>query len=220
MDAADAAVVARTSLDCASVAALTTYPRSATARPHLTNVAIQAEDDGGAVMLLRPGSLAARQSEESPCATVQVAPAGCHRMALQGTVRRMPSRDGGGRLAFRLEPRTVRLLANCGEIDVEITAYAGVGPDPLRRDAPAVLAHLRERHAHQLAACLRAQGHDALFVDATRLDRHGLTVTAVGAEGVSQVHLAFPAMISRLTDLPPGLSVALMCRCRCAAPPP
>ncbi len=60
---------------------------------------------------------------------------------------------------------------------------------------------------------MRALGHEAAFAEAVRLDRHGLTIQAVGPDGVTEVHLDFPAPITKLEDLPPGLRIALMCRC-------
>ncbi len=67
-DPHDDAALVRTSLGCASVAALTTYPRLA-ARPHLTSVAVSAGEDGSAVVLLRPGPPAAQHLLARPFAT-------------------------------------------------------------------------------------------------------------------------------------------------------
>jgi hypothetical protein len=78
---------------------------------------------------------------------------------------------------------------------------------------PTVLAHLRDHHAAGLAACLRARGHDAHWVEPRSLDAAGLDVLAVGPDGVELVRLAFPAPVSRLQDLRAGLAVALTCRC-------
>jgi hypothetical protein len=220
MEPREAAALARTSVSCASVAALTTYPRSASDRPHLTNVTVSACDDGSVVVLLRAGSLAAQHLLQRPFATVRVAPPGCERVTLHGGAQRLPGKDDSGRLAFRVEAGAVR-IGERGETTVETTAYGSTGPDPLGREAGAVLAHLRlPCHAEQLAACLRAHGHDAEFAEATRLDRHGITVLAVGQDGVSHVHLPFPEPVSRLEELPPGLSVVLRCRGRCATAPP
>jgi hypothetical protein len=207
----DAAALARASLRCASVAALTTYPRLA-ARPHLTTVAVTAGEDGSAVVLLRPGAPAAQQLLARPFATVTVAPAGCERVTLHGAVQRLAGKDQAGRLAFRVEAGAVRLGDD--EIPVATTAYASANPDPFGRDASAVVAHLRHpHHAGQLTACLRALGHDAQFAEAVALDRRGMTVLAVGLDGVTLVYLDFPAPIAKLTDLPPDLHVLLTCRC-------
>lgn len=221
MDPYEAAVSARTALACASVAALTTYPRNAPARTHLTNVAVRAQADGSAVVLLRPDCLAVQQLLARPFGTVHVAPRGCERVTLHGGAQRLSGTDHLGRLRFRIEAGAVR-LGDRGQTIVEAAAYASAVPDPVGRDASAVLAHLRRpHHAEQLAACLRAAGHDACFAEAVRLDRHGLTALAVGLDGVSEVHLAFPGPVTRLEELPPGLRLVLMCRCagpHCAAP--
>ncbi|HEX2074386.1 MAG TPA: DUF2470 domain-containing protein [Geodermatophilus sp.] len=218
MDPHEAAVLARTALRSAGVAALTTYPRGRWARPHVTTVALRAADDGSAIVLLSQGSRAAQQLLARPFATVHVAPPGSERLTLHGAAQRLPGTDDGGRLAFRIEPGAVR-LGRHGEIRVETAAYTGATADALGLDTRAVLAHLRRRHhAEQLAACVRTLGHEAAFAEAVRLDRHGLTVQALGPDGVTEVHLEFPAPVTRLEDLPLGLRLVLTCQCA-AAPP-
>lgn len=210
-DPAEAAALARTSLGCASVAALTTYPRLA-ARPHLTTVAVIAGEDGSAVVLLRAGAPAAQHLLARPFATVTVAPAGCERVTLHGAVQRLAGKDQAGLLAFQVEAGAVRLGDD--EIPIATSAYANASPGPFGRDASAVVAHLRHpHHAEQLTACLRALGHDAQFAEAVALDRRGMTVLAVDLDGVTLVRLEFPTPITSLTDLPPDLRVLLTCRC-------
>ncbi len=205
----NAAALARASLQCASVATLTTYPRLAT-RPHLTTVAVTTDEDGSALVLLRPGALATQHLLTRPFATVTVAPAGCERVRLHGAVQRLAGNDRTGRLAFRIEPGAVRLGDE--ELPVATAAYRNATPDPFSADASAVVAHLRHpHHAEQLTACLRALGHDVQFAEAVGLDRRGITVLAVGLDGATLVHLDFPAPINRLADLPPDLHVVLTC---------
>ena len=214
-DPHETAALARTSLHCASLATLTTYPRL-TSRSHVTTVAVSAGDDGSAVVLLRQGAPAAQHLLARPFATVTVAPAGCQRMTLHGVVQRLASKDEAGRLAFRVQAGAVRLGHD--ETPVATVTYINASPDPFGRDASTVLAHLRSRHhAEQLAACLRALGHDTQFAEPVALDRQGLTVLAVSDSGVALVPLAFPAAITKLADLPPDLHVLLTCHCRDSA---
>ncbi len=216
-DSHDDAALARTSLECASVAALTTYPRLA-ARPHLTSVAVRAGEGGSAVVLLRPGAPAAQHLLARPFATVTVAPTGCQRVTLHGAVQRLPGTDDVGWLAFRVEAGAVRLGDD--EMPIAIREYANARADLFARDATAVVSHLRQpHHAEQLAACLRALGHDAQFADPVALNPKGMTVLAVGLNGVTLVQLNFPAPITKLADLPPDLQVLLTCHCRgCSRP--
>jgi hypothetical protein len=102
---------------------------------------------------------------------------------------------------------------------VDETAYAAARPDPLRCDAPAVLAHLNVGHADALSACLRAFGHDVAFAEATRLDAGGLTVVAVGSEGADTVRLRFPTPVAALDELPPSLAWVLQPGCSCCGTP-
>ncbi|SFE95038.1 DUF2470 domain-containing protein [Blastococcus tunisiensis] len=210
VDSHELGLAARTGLHRATSGALTTFPRHA-ARPHLTNVAISACNDGSAVVLLRPDAPAAGHLRALPFAAVTVAAAGCPRVTLQGGAQRLPDTDQVGRVAYRVEPGTVR-IGDDG-MPVPIAAYIAARP-ALPDSAPAVLAHLRcPHHAEQLAACLRALGHDARFAEATELDGQGMTVVAADPTGVSRIRLTFPTPISRLEDLPADLYVLLTCRC-------
>lgn len=151
MNPADAAVLARTSLSRANVAALITYPDGLSAAPQLTSVTVSACDDGSAVVLLRPDSPAARQLLIRPVAVVQVAPQGCTPVSLHGAAHRLRSRDQAGRVAYRIEAGAVR-LGTRGEVGVESTAYASARPYPVATDAPAAPAGCRRHHGGRLAA--------------------------------------------------------------------
>ncbi|CCG05680.1 protein of unknown function, putative FMN-binding split barrel domain [Blastococcus saxobsidens DD2] len=116
------------------MAALLTYPDGLSAAPRLTTVTVSAGDDGSAVVLLRPDSPAAQQLLARPFAVLQVAPQGCARVSLYGVTRRLPDRDGSGRVAYRVEAAAVR-LGDHGEISVEACAYATACRAPLGREA-------------------------------------------------------------------------------------
>lgn len=203
---------ARTAVAAARAGWLLTYPRSAPARPHGTCVAVLGEDGGRPVVGLARGSLAVAQLLVRPLGTLTVAPARGPAVTLQGRAVRLD--DDGDLLRVRLEVGAVRL----GDARaVPCADYLAADADPLARQAPDVLAHLRAAHADALAACLRAHGHDVAFVEPQALDRGGLDVLAVGPDGVDLVRLAFPAPVARLEDLRAGLAAPLLCRCRPAA---
>ena len=213
MPHSDLAVQARTSVDCARVGSLTTYARVSGAR-HASSVSVRARADGTVDVETAVDALSARQLIARPVASLVVAPVGCEPVLLHGSARRLPRHlERRGAHVFHLEPAAVR-VGDPG-VPVDAAAYRAAAPDPLRHDAPAVLAHLNDGHSDALAACLRAAGHDAAFVRATRLDAGGLTVTAIGATGAEVVRLAFPRSVARLDDLPLGLSCLLGPRCAC-----
>lgn len=209
MDPHEAALLARRSVDRARTGTLVTYPRQAVDRAQVTNVAVRSCANGEVVIVLRPGSPAIEHLLKQRFATVKVAPLGCKQVTLHGNVQQLPGHDAAGRLRFQLEAQVVRLGERC-ETCVDVTEYASAHLDPLVRDLHTVLTHLRRRHhAEQLAACLRARGHDVQFAEPLALQSEGLTVLA----GVRRVHLPFPSPITTLHELPPSLLVLLRCRC-------
>lgn len=210
----DDAVRARTSVDRARVGQLTTYARHPS-RSLTTSVGLQAGADGTVDLHLPTGAHAVAQLLSRPLATLRVAPPWCEPVLLHGGVRRLPGLTDRAELVFRLEVAAVRL--GSPPVLVDGSAYAGARPDPLRCEAPAVLAHVNEGHAGALAACLRARGHEVAFAQATRLDAGGLTVVAVGPSGADTVRLRFPSPVAALDELPPSLATVLRPECRCCA---
>lgn len=83
------AVLARTSVACARVAALTSYARQPNRRT-TTTVTMSARTDGTVEVALTPTSLAVRQLLARPLASVRVAPAWCQPVTLHGAARRPP----------------------------------------------------------------------------------------------------------------------------------
>lgn len=205
---------AKTSVDCARLGRLTTYARRPDSR-HTTSVTVHGRVDGTVDVHLARGALAARHLLARPVATVQVAPLWCEPVLLHGAARRLPGVSDAGDLVFHLVPAAVRV--GSPPVLVDNAAYSSAQPDPLRQDAPAVLAHLNDEHTRALAACLRAGGHEVEFARATRLDAGGLTVLAVRSAGADTVRLAFPTPVASLTELPPSLGLILTPHCGCAS---
>lgn len=180
--------------------------------PNRTTVALGDEDEDSLVICLPPASLAAGQLLARPMATVQVAPPGCETVTLQGAGHCLaPSEEG--LLRYRVEVAAVR-LGERTRFAVPVEEFWAAHPDPLRDDAPAVLRHLAQHHGDDLAACLRARGHDAVWAEPRGLDCRGMDVVALAADGVELVRLSFPGRVARLEELPAGLAVPLLCRCR------
>ncbi|HWH28973.1 MAG TPA: DUF2470 domain-containing protein [Mycobacteriales bacterium] len=208
--APDDAALARTSLASARAGTLVTFGRQA--RGHLsTLVQVAACPDGNARIALAPGCPALSRLTARPLAVLRVAPAWCAPVALHGGVRRLPGRDEAGRVCFLLHAALVRLGRPCRPVDA--ADYAAAAPDPLHAEAAGVLSHLNAAHTEQLAACLRARGHAAAFVQAAGLDSGGLTVVAVSTAGAQTVRLDFPYPVSRLAELPGGLAPVVSSGC-------
>ena len=208
--AVPAAALARTAVACARVAAVTTYARHPSGHT-TTPASVSGREDGSVEVAVSASSVAFRQLLARPLATVRVAPAWCEPVLLHGSAQRLPANDGTGRVLFHVRAASVRV--GLESLPVDPDAYAQAAPDPLRHDAPSVLSHLNGGHRDALAACLRAGGHDVGFAQASSLDAAGLTVTAVGSEGVSTVRLAFPHPVTGLRELPGGLRALLGSGC-------
>lgn len=207
---------ARTAVASARTGALTTYPRGA--RPLLTNVRVR-DDDGSVEFAVNDASAAAGILLVRPLATMRLAPSGAQLTTLHGTVRRVPAPPGSRLARFALHVEAIRVGHRCGE-PVDPEDYRAAEPDPLREDAPAILAHLRRDHGRDLTGCLRAQGHRRVWwAEARRLDRYGLELSILDDDGVGTVRLDFPAPVRCLDELGPGLSLALRGRCGDCRPP-
>jgi len=205
---------ARTSVAEARVATLTTYPRLG--RPVVTTVTA-CDEDGAPVLTVDGRSAAAGHLRLRPLGIVRVSPPDWDTVTLQGKLRPLADDDGDATgLRFRLEVGSVRVGRTQPQA-VSLADYWSAEPDPLRQDAAAILAHLRQGHGEQLAACLRAQGlTTARWADARRLDRYGLELGVLEDDGVSTARLEFAAPVQRVQDLSPGLSVVLQGACgRC-----
>lgn len=160
---------------------------------------------------LAAASLAAAQLRVRPLATVQVAPPGCETVTVQGIGHHLAP-SGEGLLRYRVAVAAVR-IGEQSRAAVPVEEFWAARPDPLRDDAPTVLRHLAQNHGEEMAACLRARGHDAVWAVPLGLDCRGMDVIGLGLDGVELVRLSFPQPVARLEDLPAGLAVPLLCRC-------
>lgn len=203
---------ARTALASARVGSLLTYPRGSCVPPISTTVVLEGSEGGGLVIRVPPASLAAAQLRVRPLATVQVAPPGCETVTVQGIGHHLAP-SGEGLLRYRVAVAAVR-IGERPRAAVPVEEFWAARPDPLRDEAPAVLRHLAQWHGEELAACLRARGHDAIWAEPRALDCRGMDVIGLGLDGVELVRLAFPQRVARLEELPAGLAVPLLCRCR------
>lgn len=210
----EAAVRARTAVDCARVGWLTTYGRDPSSQ-HTTCVKVRPRSNGTVEVQLGREALGGRQLLARPVATLEIAPVGCDPVLLHGAVRRLPGLSDNGALLFHLDVAVLRV--GVPPVLIEEKSYFAAAPDPLAQQAPGILSHLNCAHADALAACLRAAGHRVGFAAATALDSDGLTVSAVTTEGVESVRLRFPQPVTALGQLPPSLSTVLRPDCGCTA---
>jgi hypothetical protein len=169
--------------------------------------------DGSLLAYLLPQAPAAQMLLLRPLATLRVAPAGLDTVTLHGQAHRRPDADTGRLHAFQISAGSVR-IGDAAEHPIDTARYADAAPDLVRARSQPLLEHLNARHSTELAACLRARGHDAETAEATALDRTGLTAVSVGPSGVDRVRLSFPAPVAQLEDLGPGLCAVLLCRCQ------
>jgi hypothetical protein len=103
-----------------------------------------------------------------------------------------------------------------GWAGVPVAEYRAARPDPLWRVAPGILRHLEQGHMSELVRRVRAHGlARAEWVVPRGLDRYGLELLVLAADGIAAVRLAFPAgPVGCLDDMPASLRTALTCRCQ------
>jgi hypothetical protein len=105
-------------------------------------------------------------------------------------------------------------------VPVALEEYTAAEPDPLWREAPAVLEHLERCHMGDLVSCVRAHGMvTAEAVMPRSLDRFGLQLLVLMPSGTAAVRLAFPGgPVSSLREAPASIRAALTCRCASRLP--
>jgi hypothetical protein len=192
----------------------TLHTTGARTGPIATVVAVLGDPRGRPVIWLDERSPALADLDAFPAASLCLSPEQLATLVIDGTTARVSPPSRSGQIAVRLQPSSVHLTFGSRKT-VDLDAYNRARADPLRREAPEILAHLRTAHTSELLTCLRAQfGSNIEHVDPRQLDRHGLEVVILNRHGVGIARLAFPRPVSTLHDLGPGLSAVLCCRCR------
>ena len=205
---------ARTTAASAAAADLITYaPRPG--GPSSVTVPVDADHRGRPLLSVGANSPAAARLLARPLATVILAAPACAPVVVHGGAHRVRGARRHRVLAFRLEVAGVRVILGGGKGTlVGPDEYEAAEPDPLRDAAPGVLAHLACAHPAELGACVRAHGLPGVeFVEPRCLDRHGLELLAVSERGATTIRLPFPAPVTHLTELSPGVAGPLLCRC-------
>jgi hypothetical protein len=204
---------ARTALAQARVGSLVGRGATPAARA-LTIVKVTDQPDGQPVVELEPGSSMVRLLSWWPVVTVSVAGPGPYKaLHLTGTAKASHPLDESLR-AYRLSLLSTRLVSSTS-VTVPLGEFKAAEPDPLWQHAPQALDHLGEAHSAELLACVRAHGLPEAEAAVPRaLDRYGLELAAIGADGIRTVRLAFPGgPVRSLQEVTEGLRVLLTCRC-------
>jgi hypothetical protein len=134
-------------------------------------------------------------------------------LALSGVVESAARRPDGS-LTHRVTVLAVEFTGPAGS-PVPLARYLAAAPDPLWRQAPAILGHLERGHRAQLLACVRAHGlREALWVMPRAVDRFGLELGVLTTTGVGSVRLPYPdGPVRCFSEIPPPVRTLLSCRC-------
>ena len=183
-------------------------------------VAMRADAAGQPILLPAADSALARELAGQPASvTVRIlARPPFAALRLTGTVR--PGGLGGR--SERGWPPCFAVSLDSASFDgaipapVPLALYRAAEPDPLWRQAPAVLQHLEREHMAELIACTRAHGMpQADWVVPSGLDRFGLKLLVFTMDGVTEARLSFPdGPVTSLAQVPASLRTVLSCRCR------
>jgi hypothetical protein len=182
-------------------------------------VPVRAGRDGTPLLLPATGSpLERRLAGPADTITVSV-PAGPPFSALRltGTPQSAVRDRAAGITLCAVAVRSVELAgAAPARVRVPVDAYRAAVPDPLWREAPAVLRHLECGHMADLVGCVRAHGQPAAdWVVPRGLDRYGLELLVLTTEGTAAVRLAFPdGPVTSLEEVPASIRTTLTCRCQ------
>jgi hypothetical protein len=185
--------------------------------PSARPVPVRSIRDGSPLLLPAAGSQLAQWLAAQPDAVRVSLPAGAPFSALRitGTAQPVTGTGETGITACLLNIESVE-FTGVGQAPVAVEDYRAAAPDPLWRVAPGILRHLEQGHMTELVGCVRAHGLGAAdWVFARALDRYGLELLVLAADGVAAVRLAFPdGPVSSLDEAPASLRTALTCRCQ------
>jgi hypothetical protein len=197
----------------ATVSAVTVPDGPAPAVP----VPVRSTWDGSPVLLAAAGSPLAQWLAASPDPVRVSLPAEPPFSALRLTGKARPVMVGheAGITACMVTLGSIEFIGG-GWARVPVEEYRAARPDPLWRVAPGILHHLEHGHMGELIRCVRAHGLSrADWVIPRGLDRYGLELLVLTADGVAAVRLAFPGgPVTSLDDVPASLRTALTCRCQ------
>jgi hypothetical protein len=208
--------LARTALARAATATVTADDvpgRPAAAGP----VPVRATRDGSPLLLPAARSPLGQWLAANPGPVRVSLPAGPPFSALRltGTARPVTRVGGRGIAACVVTIGSIEFTGG-GRARVPVEEYQAAAPDPLWRVAPGILRHLEHGHMGELIHCVRAHGLiRADWVIPRGLDRYGLELLVLAADGIAAVRLSFPdGPVSCLDDVPMSLRAALTCRCQ------
>ena len=182
-------------------------------------VPVRSTQDGSPLLLPAAGSPLARWLAASPGAVRVSLPADPPFSALRltGTARPVGGADAAACVvAIGCIEFTGGDAADGNGARVPVAEYRAARPDPLWRVAPGILHHLEHGHMDELVHCVQAHGMTrAEWVIPRGLDRYGLELLVLAADGVAGVRLSFPdGPVASLRDVPLSLRTALTCRCQ------
>ncbi len=180
-------------------------------------VAVRAGPGGQPILLPAPGSELAGQLGSSTAGVTVCVPADPPYRALRltGRVQAVPPGSTRSPAAYPVELQSAQ-FTGAGVRPVPLASYYAAAPDPLWREAPAILRHLGHGHMSELIACVRAHGmHRAEWVIPAALDRYGLRLLVFTADGVADTRLSYPGgPVTSFAQVPHSLRAVLACRCQ------
>jgi hypothetical protein len=180
-------------------------------------VPVRSARDGSPLLLPATGSPLARWLVSGPSAVRVSVPAGAPFSALRltGTAVPVTGDHATGITACVVAIDSVE-FTGADSARVPVDEYRAVEPDPLWRVAPSVLRHLEQGHMTELIHCVRAHGMaKADWVVPRNLDRYGLELLVLTADGAAPVRLSFPdGPITSIDEVPVSIRTALTCRCQ------
>jgi hypothetical protein len=180
-------------------------------------VPIWATRDGSPLLLPAAGSALEQRLAACPEPVTVCVPADAPFSAvrLTGTSQLLTRHHTARFTAYRVAVGSVELTGpSCARVPAG--DYRAAKPDPLWPIAPAVLHHLEHGHTAELVSCARAHGmSQAEWVIPRGLDRYGLELLVLTADGAAVVRLCFPGgPVASLQEIPASLRAVLTCRCQ------
>lgn len=180
---------ARTSVAGARTGTLRT--RSCRTPSTETLVSVDVADDGRVRVLLAGTSPAVPALAACRVATLTLPGPGSRVVRLTGSFT-MDRPDDTGMRAYVPTLLSIRLVEpGRDDVVVPVDAFLRSEPDTFGHHAAAVLRHLAAVHGEDLLAGARAQGYDAAAVVPLVVDRDGVELAVLTAEGVGRWHVPF-----------------------------